>query len=630
MLFRGFIETRGKKSLVPFKNKTREQLYTYDQVKDLQEFAGVLDNETILIDIDDEREGELLFNLVKKENLKCMVRKTTRGYHFYFKNTKIKSCFTGVTLARGFTADIKVGCKNSYAILKIDGVERTIIYDTEVYEEVPRWLHPVVGDFKFREMGDGDGRNNKLFSFILPLQKLGFDKDIIREYITYINYNILKRPLPQNELDTILRDESFETNISSENEFFNGNSFLFDKFSQHLLDSYNIVKINDQLHIYEDGVYVLNTKLIEQKMIKIIPRLSKARRNEVLSYLDVLIGVNSNVADSRYIAFKNGIYDIVDDVMIDFTPNIIITNKIPHNYNPNAYSELCDKTLNQYACQDKSIRHLLEELIGYTFYRRNELRKSFLLIGDKANGKSTYLSMIQHLLGNDNTCALDLKEIGDRFRTSSIVGKLANIGDDISGEYIPDLSTFRKVVSGDRITAERKGKDQFEFDSYCKFIFSANEIPRTKDPTGSNINRMVIIPFRANFNVTKDGFDPYIKYKLLNEEVMEYLIVIGLQGLKRVLNNHKFSSNKDIEKETSDYEKVNNPILSFYDEFSDFQNNTIDYCFEKYNAFCLKDGYTPMTKITFSKSVRKEFNLDVRIVKIDGKSQRVFVSGSNS
>lgn len=622
MLFRGYIETVNKKSKMSFKGKTREQLLTYEQVKDLPEYAGVLDDETILVDIDDKRQGRLLFDLVKQMNLKCQVRETDNGFHFYFKNTKIKKCYTKTTVARGFTVDIKVGFKNSYAVLKKEGKERSIVYDTDSYEEVPNWLYPVDGDFKFYLLDAGDGRNNKLFTFIIPLQKLGFDKETIREYIKYINSYILKSPVDKTELDVILRDDSFETNISK--SFIENNNFLFDEFAKELIDKFNIIKINDQLHIYKDGVYVNSTKQIERKMIELIPRLSQTRRKEVLSYLSVYIEEDSTIADARYIAFNNGIYDIVTEELLPLTPDIIITNKIPHNYNKDAYSAICDKSLNQYACNDGAVRRLLEEVVGYTFYRRNELRRSFLLLGDKANGKSTYLHMIQHLLGEDNTCALDLKEIGDKFRTAAVFGKLCNIGDDISGEYIPDLSTFRKVVSGDKVTVERKGQDPFEFYSYCKFLFSANEIPRTKDPTGSNINRMIIVPFLASFDVTKPDFDPFIKYKLLTEEVMEYLIVLGLKGLKRVLNEHKFTTTRAMEEEKKEYEMLNNPILSFYETFDNFENNSVDYCFEKYLAFCVRDNLQPMTKITFSKTIRKDFQLETKVLKIDGKSQRVF------
>ena len=47
---------------------------------------------------------------------------------------------------------------------------------------------------------------------------------------------------------------------------------------------------------------------------------------------------------------------------------------------------------------------------------------------DGSNGKSTFLAVIQSLLGEENIASLDLKELGDRFKTAEMVGKLANIG----------------------------------------------------------------------------------------------------------------------------------------------------------------------------------------------------------
>lgn len=68
----------------------------------------------------------------------------------------------------------------------------------------------------------------------------------------------------------------------------------------------------------------------------------------------------------------------------------------------------------------------------YCLYRRNELGKAFILIGDKSNGKSTFLHVVKNMLGDKNIASLDLKELGDRFKTAELFGKLANIGDDIS------------------------------------------------------------------------------------------------------------------------------------------------------------------------------------------------------
>ena len=83
-LYRGYVKTKNKKCIEKFKGRT--DLKSYDQVKDLNEFAGVLDKNVVLIDVDNEEESEILFNLVKDLELRTRVIKTTRGMHFYFKN----------------------------------------------------------------------------------------------------------------------------------------------------------------------------------------------------------------------------------------------------------------------------------------------------------------------------------------------------------------------------------------------------------------------------------------------------------------------------------------------------------------------------------------------------------------
>ncbi len=382
-LFKGYVPTRDKKCLTTFKNKTSDQLSTYEQVKDLPEFAGILNDEIILIDIDESQEAEVLFKIIDDLQFRCRVYQTSRGMHFLFKNTIVETCKTHTKLACGLTADIKLGSRNSYSILKFDNKEREILYDKfddEEYQELPKWLLPVKTKVDFINMQEGDGRNQSLFNYILTLQSAGFSAEEARECIHIINKYILKEPLKENELDVIIRDEAFQKPI-----FFEKNKFLFDKFANFLISQLHLIKINGQLRMYKDGVYIDGYNQIEAEMIKYIPNLNRQRRNEVLAYIEICITKNTQVSPADYIAFKNGIYNVKTDEFIDFNTDIIITNKINYNYNQNAYNEIVDKTLNKLACNDKEIRLLLEEVVGYCFYRRNELRKSFILIGDKSN-----------------------------------------------------------------------------------------------------------------------------------------------------------------------------------------------------------------------------------------------------
>lgn len=625
MFFKGYVETKNKKCIEKFKGRT--DFKTFEQVQSLPEYAGILAAETILIDVDDFEASEILFKVVKEYALTCRVYRTSRGKHFLFKNSGVPTNKTGCKLAIGLTSDIKIGTRNSYEVLKYDNQNREILYDTAENEEaqqLPRWLFPVKSKMEFLNMETGDGRNQGLFNYILTLQSNDFSVEEARETIRIINKFVLKVPLSDDEIETVLRNDAFKKPV-----FFMGSTFLFDKFATFLKNNNHIIKINNQLHIYKNGIYISGLAEIEAEMIQHIPGLNRAKRTEVLAYLDILIRENSKAEDANLIAFENGLYNIVDDSFVEFTPEHIITNKIRWKYNPETYSELADKTLNKIACNDPQIRALLEEAIGYCFYRRNELGKAFILTGDKSNGKSTFLSMVQCLLGDENISSLDLKELGDRFKTAEMFGKLANIGDDIGDEFIANPAIFKKLVTGERVSAERKGQNPFEFNNYSKLLFSANNIPRIKDKTGAVQRRLTIIPFDARFSADDPDFNPYIKHLLKTDEVMEYLINLGIAGLKRVLTNRAFSTSAKVKKAMDEYEENNNPIIGFFRECEDeefqIENEPTNVVYKRYQEYCLANSLQPMSNIEFSKQVNRILNMSVANKKINGKKYRIFI-----
>lgn len=629
MLYKGYIKTKGKKAIEAFKDRTKYR--TYDEVKNLEGFGGVLADDTILIDIDDAEQSEILMNIVEEYQLDCRVYCTSRGRHFLFKNHSITRNRTHVPLAVGLTADIKLGTRSSYEVIKIDGEERFIEWDIEeggTYQEVPKWLFPVRTAVDFLDMDAGDGRNQALFNYILTLTSNDFSVDDTRECIRILNRFVLKEPLSDDELEVILRDEAFQKPV-----FFCDKTFLFDRFATWLKNNENVVSISNQLHIYQDGIYQVGYKAIETAMINQIPNLKKTQRREVLEYME-LIADEKAQADARYIAFRNGVLDIVTGQMQSFSPDLVITNQIPWDYNPEAYSELADDTLNKLACGDQPIRALLEECIGYCFYRRNELGKAFILTGDKSNGKSTFLDCVKAILGDGNISALDLKELGDRFSTSMMFGKLANIGDDIGDDFLQgsQVATFKKVVTGNRIKAERKGQDPFEFNPYVKLLFSANDIPRMKDKTGAVLRRLVIIPFNARFtkylpsSEIDPDYNPYIKYQLVEQSSVEYLIRVGVEGLKRIIENNEFTKSEKVAEQIDEYENENNPIKAFIDEcgVEMIENEPTCDVYSRYQVFCADGGMQPMSKGVFSKQINKRLGFETSVTRVGDKLIRIF------
>ena len=623
-LFRGYVPTKDKQCLEKFKG--RKRLNTLSEVADLDEYAGILGDETILIDVDDGPTSDLLFQMVQDLGLKCKVYATTRGKHFYFRNPEglVEKSWTKQTLAVGITTDAKVGRNNSYSVLKYKGVERPVILDCpeDEIQELPKWLIPVKTNIDFQELGEGDGRNQSLFNYILTLQSEDFTKEEARECIRLINRYVLAEPLSDRELEVILRDDAFRKTT-----FFKDNTFLFDKFANYLKNNNHIIKINDQLHIYRDGIYVSGADVIEGQMIRLISNLKRAQRSEVMAYLEILIEENVTATNPNMIAFSNGLYDLRDGSFRGFTPDVVITNKIPWPYNPAAYSELLDHTLDRLACDDPEVRALLEEMVGYCLYRRNELGKAFILIGDKSNGKSTFLHVVKNMLGDANIASLDLKELGDRFKTAELFGKLANIGDDIGDEFIANASVFRKLVTGERVNVERKGQDPFEFNNYSKFLFSANVIPRMKDKTGAVQRRLVIVPFDAKFTPNDPDFRPFIKDELCEQGSMEYLIILGLAALKRVLMNNRFTTSQRVQGQLDEYEENNNPIIGFINEvgLEGIENEPSSMVYRKYKEYCIANNFQALSAIEFSRQIAKRCGFTTKSLWVRGKKTRVFV-----
>jgi putative DNA primase/helicase len=623
-LYKGYTKNEGKKPLDKIKGAT--SFRTLEEAQQFDSYGGVLADNVILVDIDDPEQSEILMDIVEDLQLNCKVIQTSRGRHFLFVNDGIEKGGTGLQLACGLTADIKLGNKNAVECLKIYGEERFCEWDSDTYDPLPAWLKPVNTDMKLFGLSEGDGRNETLYGYILVLQHAAMLKGDIIRTLEIINQYIFKVPLSESEMQTICRDEAFQKPIFKE-----GKTFLHDKFALYLKNTNYIKRINGQLHIYKDGTYISGYRELEAAMIRIMPESKDAQRREVLKYLEIICGDDTKQADANLIAFANGVYNLTTRELQEFSPEIVVTNQIPWDYNPDAYAEICDHTLNKIACNDADIRALLEEMIGYCFYRKNELSKAFICTGTKSNGKSTFLEMIQNVLGQGNYSALGLDELDEKFSTFTMAGKLANIGDDISDEFLQGRSValFKKLVSGNMIKGEIKNNpDIFFFKPTVKLIFSANDIPRMKDKTGAVLRRLIIVPFNATFSKNDEDYDPYIIWKLKDRAVMEYLIKIGIDGLHRVIEQNAFTKSAKVEREIQEYEELNDPMTLFLQEVdaSEILNYETKDVHARYQVFCTSLNVMPMGLPQFSREINRRLDCEVRDRRLSGRRCRVFVA----
>ena len=167
-------------------------------------------------------------------------------------------------------------------------------------------------------------------------------------------------------------------------------------------------------------------------------------------------------------------------------------------------------------------------------------QKAFMLVGEGANGKSTFLSMLTAFLGPHNVSHVSLQDlVGNRFAVAEIQWKLANIYADLPSSSLEQSDVFKAIVAGDMLKVERKFGHPFKLQPTARLIFSANELPRSQDLSHAYFRRWVVIPFPNIFEGSK------AKKGLLSElctpAAKAALLAHAVAGLRRLEDQQEFS-----------------------------------------------------------------------------------------
>lgn len=614
-----YIILNGKTPTHEFKDGVGAK--TWDEVKNFDNVACIVPKGYIVLDFDTTSDAEIMLKIVEGMDLKCRVMKTTRGIHCWFKTSeKEPKNFIKNRLAIGIYSDRKSGGRNAYVKIKQEGKAREWIRNIKGSEiqEVPKWLTPISapsGKFSFKEMGDGSGRNQELFNYIVYLQTKGFTREEIKETIHVINDYVFDDPLDDYEIATICRDEAFKPDdviaeqIAQAKEKKVG--FAHNEFGDELINAYKIITVNNQLYVYEDGFYQQDERIIERKMIELYPGIKNNQRNEVLSYIRIKTHVNSgDIKVNPYIInLKNTRFDIRTGKCLEFTPDAIEFDRIPVTYDPSAYCSDLDKMLNRVFLGDREVINLFEEMIGACLLKHNRYQKAFMLYGAGSNGKSTILNLVKRFIGSRNYSSIALEKVTDRFNVAELENKLANIGDDIDNVTIKDTGTLKKLFAGNSIQVERKGERPFTIEPYATHIYSANNIPRSFDKSDGFYRRWLFIPFNAKFSPLDPDYDPLIEDKITTDTALSYLLNIGIRGAERLIKRGKFTEPQSVKDALETYKADNSNTLSWIDDkeldMDYFLNNSTDKLYSDFTDWCKLSGIKT-ANVTGKKSFYKE------------------------
>ncbi|WP_204182270.1 phage/plasmid primase, P4 family [Staphylococcus sp. GDY8P78P] len=400
-------------------------------------------------------------------------------------------------------------------------------------------------------------------------------------------------------------------------------SFAHTIMAEYILQEKSIVRYPDadgEIYIYspKSGIYEIDKT--GRKMRSIIRNLEilkdnavKEVRNYIIDTCDIKTEVNTD-----YVAAKNGLVHFKSKSFKKFTPDIFVISKIPTAYNPNAYDEFIDTTIQKVSCNHEATKINIYEMFAQVLYPKILIDQILYLLGTVAdNGKSTVQHMIKATFdsGGQISSVSPQRLANNNFAGSSIYGKMANLVDDLPNVEIEDTGNIKTSVTGGYLEIEQKGKDSRSVRMQTPFIIASNHYPKFKE-SGDQINkRLHIIPFEYSFKDDETRLSVTESTNKINSEsAKEYVLKLAIDTLADMLERegsyitHNERSDKSIEMFTDN----NNPLSEY------LENRSIDYflntpesiAYKDYKVWCNSNFIRdPIDKSDFRTIIENHFNV---------------------
>jgi len=438
-------------------------------------------------------------------------------------------------------------------------------------------------------------------------------------------YFMKKEYEPSRQTKIIEKDGKSKT-LSFENEdVFQSNVLKVISFYPYLHDDNKVF----WRYCFEKGFYQqvddrqvihdLYSELGNDEMNKATKRKKYLIQFENASYVKWIglkneYGGNPFEKDLYTVQFGKKIFDILNNKLIDSSPEYFITNPIPHNLSESNKTARIDELIGQW-CGDNNI-NFVKDLIAYSCINHNHEKLVVFCHGPQNSGKSLFLDLLTRFLGESNTISSNLDLISNpnqRFETINLRNKKLLLCSETEGgtDKTYDTSVLKKLSGMDKLRGEVKGKQgtcNFTFKGKC--FFATNSLPRIKDTTDDAfMGRTVLLDFPNSFK--KSG-----SVKSLIETIpsSEYnnLATFCLERIQEWTNKDRIDIRglKSIDERIKIYKEITNPIINFINDNyivteDDYDEVLTSDFFDGYNSYLQERGLKSLKSWDIGREIKR-------------------------
>jgi putative DNA primase/helicase len=342
------------------------------------------------------------------------------------------------------------------------------------------------------------------------------------------------------------------------------------------------------------------------------------RVNEVVAHIEETTYVDPEkfYPPANLICVENGVLDIseflktgrLEDVKLTpHAPDVIFLHKIPAPFDPKAKCPKVGKFFTDWMDLASIIRAV--EMAGYCLYRLNPIGKAIICVGEGGNGKTTFVLFLRRWLGERNVASTPVQEFGTvRFATATLLGKLANLVDDLPPTAWFSTGLFKQLTGGSPVQVEFKFKNPFDAILYAKQLYTANRLPMVSEDTRAFWERVLLISFPNVFEGEKRMDREKILAEMLTPEERSGFLNAALLGLYLLLKDQDFYAPEDINLIRDRYIRLSDPVAAFVEDRTVEDPEAYEQSSELYRAYvkyCKEKGFAPTLNNIFSRLLKK-------------------------
>ena len=309
-------------------------------------------------------------------------------------------------------------------------------------------------------------------------------------------------------------------------------------------------------------------------------------------------------ADPYLLGTLSGILNLRDQTVIETQQ--IVTKRIPVAFNPDATCPRWNQFLDEIFANDNDLVRYIQQAVGYSLTGRTDEQCLFFLHGNGANGKSTFLNVIRHLLGEYAVTApptvLMSTRGQDNAAIASMHGARFSVASEVGEDSRFDEVTVKQLTGGDPVSCRYLYDNYFTYTPQFKLWIGGNHKPQIRGTDYAIWRRIKLIPFNVTFAKVDRDLKLEQKLKLEIEGILNWAI----QGCHDWRLNG-LDEPASVVEATSEYRSESDIIGQFLEERcvqGDADNTTAaSLLYSEYRDWCVETGNQCVTATMFGRKL---------------------------